>query len=341
MSQNSPIEWTDATWNPVRGCSRVSAGCMNCYAERVALRFSGPGMPYEGLVQKTSQGAKWTGKVRLVPEALDQPLRWRKPRRIFVNSMSDLFHEDVPDDFILQVFDIMRECQNGYTSRIGGERGQLVASHTFQILTKRPERMRDFCTRLRFAQNDSRGLYLAGSLPHNGFNPLPSMTNVWLGVSVEDQATADERIPLLMQMPAAKRFISAEPLLGPVDLENWTVIPHHYGDRYLDWVIAGGESGPRARPSHPEWFAQLRNECQRSGIPFFFKQWGHWAPASHFRQDDISDIDWDYLRLDGSTHNVSRFDSTPYSASDVEIVPVGKKRAGRLLDGREWNEAPA
>ncbi len=245
------IEWTNETWNPVRGCSIVSEGCRNCYAMHQAHRFSGPGKPYEGLTRSTPSGPKWTGKIRLVPEVLDQPFRWRKPRRVFVNSMSDLFHEDVPPIWVRTVFDKMERAPQ----------------HTFQVLTKRPERMLDMLT------NNSMFLH------HRGW-PLP---NIWLGISCEDQATADERIPLLLQTPAAIRFLSCEPLLGPIDVRPF--LPHDSGDpaeRFLgavpdkavDWVIVGGESGPSARPMDLLWAREIVAECQEAGVAVFVKQLG-------------------------------------------------------------------
>ncbi len=174
-NQKNGIVWTDETWNPLRGCSRVSEGCRNCYAESVARRFDGPGLPYEGLI---ASGGQWNGQIKLVPEKLDEPLRWQRPRRIFVNSMSDLFHPNVPNEYIDRVFAVMA----------------LASQHTFQVLTKRPERMLEY------------------------LNRRTTMPNVWLGVSIENQVTADERIPLLLQTPAAVRWVSAEPLLRPVDL---------------------------------------------------------------------------------------------------------------------------
>lgn len=259
MGDRTGIEWTDATWNPVRGCSRVSAGCENCYAEKVAARFHRPGLAYEGLTRETAKGRVWNGEIMLLPEQLDQPLRWRKPRRIFVNSMSDLFHEGVPESFIRDVFGVMSRAKQ----------------HTFQILTKRPERMRRTAKAL-------------------GFN-LP---NVWLGVSVEDQAAADERIPLLLQTPAAVRFLSVEPLLGPVDLlypkTVWPDGPQRccsgfecgcmgkpvdppliWGNGgWIDWIIVGGESGPGARPCDVKWIASIVQDCRDAGVPCFVKQLG-------------------------------------------------------------------
>lgn len=195
------ISWCDATWSPVRGCSRVSPGCGGsdgggCYAERVAHRFSGPGQPYEGLTRLTKGGPRWTGKIRLVPEALDQPLRWKNPRRIFVNSMSDLFHEGIPDDFIDQVFAVMA----------------LAPQHQFQVLTKRPDRMRQYCASLGDGAAPDRITMAALALDHNRTGglvkrPLP---NVYLGVSVENQEAADERIPLLLQTPAAGHLLDGQ-----------------------------------------------------------------------------------------------------------------------------------
>lgn len=224
MSQRSSIEWTEATWNPVRGCTHVSPGCKNCYAERLAHRFSGIGLPYEGLTRKTKAGPKWTGGVALVEAVLNDPLHWRQPRRIFVNSMSDLFHPSVPESFISRVFDVMVRAPR----------------HTFQILTKRADR-------------------LVALSPE-----LPSAPNIWLGVSVESQAYAS-RIDALRRVDAGVRFLSLEPLLGPVpdlDLSG------------IHWVIVGGESGPGARAMDERWVLEIREECQRQHVPFFFKQWG-------------------------------------------------------------------
>lgn len=266
MSAKSSIEWTDATWNPIRGCSRVSEGCRHCYAERVAARFSGPGQPYEGLALMRSDGPHWTGKVRLVEEALELPLRWKKPRRIFVNSMSDLFHEGLTDYEIGLVFDVMVQAKR----------------HVFQVLTKRPERMRNFV---------------------NSHWPVEE-SHIWLGTSVEDQETAEARIPFLLDTKAAVHWISAEPLLGPINFNSITP---------LDWVVVGGESGPRARPMHPEWARSVRDQCKGAGVPFFFKQWGEWGPEL---------LPW------------------RRNHPKLRMLRKGKKAAGRLLDGQEWNEYP-
>lgn len=206
MSATTKIQWTDRTWNPVRGCSLVSAGCANCYAMKQAHRFSGRGKPYEDLTELGPHGPRWNGNIMLVPEALEEPLRWKTPARVFVNSMSDLFHEDVPIKFISRVWLTM----------------QLAPQHTFQILTKRPERM----------------LAYMREFGHYEGKPLP---NVWLGVSVENQATADERIPLLLQTPAAVRFVSAEPLLSPINLSQWLKGGHDNDDKRYAGVSFGGD----------------------------------------------------------------------------------------------------
>jgi len=299
MADRSAIEWTDATWNPVRGCALVSAGCTNCYAMRDAHRFSGPGKPYDGLTKLTEHGPVWTGEVRLVPELLDQPLRWRKPRRIFVNSMSDLFHPDVPDEFICRVFEVMTTC-NGYYA-------DSPSPHMFQILTKRPERQREFMGKWIAAKGHDW-------LREHGHR-------VWLGVSVEDQKTADERIPILLRTLAAVQWVSAEPLLGPIDLgeylegDRWMASEEPM-DGWLDWIAVGGESGPHARPMHPDWVRSIRDQCLAAQVPFFFKQWGEYLPSGQ------SDVEGDSQQ------------------TDADYARVGKKAAGRFLDDRTWSEMP-
>jgi protein gp37 len=313
---DSKIEWTEKTWNPVRGCSRVSEGCRNCYAEREAVRLSGPGRPYEGLVQMANGHPQWTGKVVCDEDKLDAPLRWKKPARIFVNSMADLFHPEIPDDFIRLVCRVMQDAPQ----------------HVFQILTKRPERMKEWSC---FGK--------------------PSMSHVWLGVSVEDQKSADERVPLLMQTPAAVRWISYEPALGPVSLE-WLSRPGH-PDRHFDalsestldgrhsirlnWVVCGGESGPHARPMHPHWASSVRDQCVAAGVPFFFKQWGEWEPSFKF-EEQFADVPLKtpvlLLAKDGHIgYSQAEMQGHPHH---VLMVKTGKRRAGRLLDGREWNQYP-
>jgi protein gp37 len=219
MSDHTSIEWTDATWNPVRGCTKVSSGCAHCYAETLAERFRGvPGHPYE-------QGFD----LRLVPEKLTQPLLWRQPRMIFVNSMSDLFHEEVPDEYIIKVARVM----------------QLANWHTYQVLTKRSERLRDLLsTNLRFAAGE----------PH-----------IWWGVSVENQKQGLPRVEHLRAAPARVRFLSIEPLLEALGKVSFAGI---------NWVIVGGESGPGARPIQESWVLEIRDQCRSAKVPFFFKQWG-------------------------------------------------------------------
>ena len=234
MAQNSKIEWTESTWNPVTGCTKISAGCKNCYAERMALRLKAAGSP------NYANGFR----VTLHHHALDIPLRWKKPRTIFVNSMSDLFHKNIPFDFISKVFEVMRRASH----------------HRFQILTKRSGRLLELSSRLTWPKN------------------------VWMGVTVES-ADCGFRIDDLRQTPAVIKFISFEPLLGPIpdiDLEG------------IDWVIVGGESGPNARPMKPQWAIDIRDQCLSADVPFFFKQWGG----------------------------------------------INKKKNGRKLDGRMWNQTP-
>lgn len=282
MAQASKIEWTDVVWNPVRGCTRVSEGCRNCYAERQASRFSGPGQPYEGLARRSP--ARWTGEVRFVDEVLRRPLSWRKPRRVFVNSMSDLFHDKVTDAQIRSVFEVMAAAPQ----------------HAFQVLTKRPQRMVSWL---------------------HGLDGTIS-SNVWLGVSVEDQQTADERVPLLKRAPCAVRWVSAEPLLGPV------VLP----DCELDWVVVGGESGNDARPMRPEWATSLRDQCAAQGTAFFFKQWGEWGWPDQFVDSTFRDLD---CSEDGAAHDWVHSHGGGYSPQKL-----GKRATGALLDGLEYQEYP-
>lgn len=253
MSDHSSIEWTDATWNPVTGCQKVSPGCKHCYAEVFAERFRGvPGHPYE-------QGFD----VKLWPARLAWPSLWKTPRMIFVNSMSDLFLDAVPDDYIAKVFNVMENA----------------SIHTFQLLTKRPDRMAEW----------TAARYTLQAAP--GRRRWPR--NVWAGVSVENQAYT-ARIAALQRVPATTRFISVEPLLGPIHLGSEKLAGIH-------WVIVGGESGHGARPMDPQWARDVRNDCTTAGVAFFFKQWGAYNSAGR---------------------------------------RVGKKAAGRQLDGEQWDEMP-
>lgn len=271
-SDHTGIEWTDATWNPVRGCSRVSEGCRNCYAERVAARFSGEKLPFNGLV---NAHGRWNGTVRLVGAALTKPLSWRNPRRIFVNSMSDLFHESLTNEEIARVFGVMAKTR----------------WHTFQVLTKRAERMAqwfEWAAGGRHVWPAAQDFQMPMWVLREGLGADASwpLRNVWIGVSVENQAAADERIPHLLRCPAAVRFLSCEPLLGPVDLrfvaprDDWHIDALDTPDPScrVHWVIAGGESGPDARPMDPTWAASLRDQCADAGVAFFMKQMARKAP---------------------------------------------------------------
>lgn len=261
---DTAIDWTDKVWNPVRGCAIVSAGCKNCYAMRQAHRFSRPGAAYEGLTQLTKRGPVWTGAARFVPDKLPEPLTWSTPARVFVNSMSDLFHGDVTDEEIAAVFGVMAGCPQ----------------HTFQILTKRPARMLEWF-RWVAADVDAPPVQVceveaANRIDCDQLAPPWPLPNVWLGVSVEDQPTADARIPLLLQTPAAVRFVSAEPLLGPIDLDYYMEAGRCEAapDARLHWVIAGGESGPGARPCCVSWLRNIVHDCEHAGVPVFVKQMG-------------------------------------------------------------------
>ncbi len=263
------IEWTDATWNPALGCSMArgseTGGCLNCYAARMAMRNLWPGEAY---ARMTKAGPRWTGKVELRPERLDAPLHWKKPRRVFVDSMSDLFHEALSFEDIACIYGVMA-----------------LTDHTYQVLTKRPARRLEFHRWLSETANEALGrcVYLAkrrlglslddGPYAYNEW-PLP---NVWEGVSCEDQRTADERIPLLLQTPAAVRFVSLEPLLAPVDLSvalEGTDYSAMHPMRPIDWVICGGESGPKARPCDVAWIRSIVRQCREAGVACFVKQVG-------------------------------------------------------------------
>lgn len=244
---DTSIEWTDCTWNPVAGCSIVSPGCTNCYAMKMAGRLERIGLPkYEGTTRASGARQVWTGRIRLDERSLELPLSWKRPRRIFVNSMSDLFHEGVPDAFIARVWSAMAAAH----------------WHSFQVLTKRPERMMSV---------------LAGG-------GLPRLSNVWLGTSVEN-SDFKSRISVLRRIPATIRFLSLEPLLGPLGRLNL---------KGVHWVIVGGESGSRARPMAEDWVEEIMDQCRAAGVAFFFKQWGG----------------------------------------------TNKKRTGRLLKGRHWDQYP-
>lgn len=378
MSAATAIEWTDSTWNPIRGCSRVSEGCTGCYAEAVAGRFSGPGLPYAGTITQTTAGPRWNGRIKFVDSAFDQPLRWTRPRRIFVNSMSDLFHENLSNEHIAEIFGVMAMAQR----------------HTFQVLTKRATRMREW---FEWIANDADGgtwgciLHARQRLGIAGWKHEPCddgpewpLPNVFLGVSAENQATANERIPQLLRTPATVRFVSLEPLLGSIDLtrldarqaQKWNLVQvnaiaernaldgshvsdlgiEYSGTRRLNWVIVGGESGTRARPMHPDWTRSLRDQCVAAKVPYFFKQWGEWwevdgdsrdpATNDHFVIDvgsieasELFDPQTDCLiALDGRVF--LSLEGLPEDTKLRHMKRLGKKAAGRHLDGRTWDEVP-
>ena len=337
MGDHTHIEWTDATWNPVTGCSVVSRGCKNCYAMKLAGGRLRNHPSRRGLVHGTGADAVWTGDVRFNDEWLAQPLEWRRPRRIFVCAHGDLFHANVPRSWILMVWAVM-----------------LCAPwHTFQVLTKRPQRMAEV---LADPQFEADVLALARQIPpHYHCKPLPpaaitpqAVRHIQLGTSIEDQATADERLPYLLKTPTAYlRFISAEPLLGPVDLQractlrcpNGDCIKHGSGRRVvvdsenggtlvecicsrlngIYWVICGGESGQHGRPMHPDWARSLRDLCQAAGVPFFFKQWGVWGPV-----EQHPGVMGQCIGLDAHT----------------SVIKLGKNNTGRLLDGQLHDAFP-
>jgi protein gp37 len=300
------IAWTDATWNPLAGCTRKSAACRHCYAEASTAASSQPGMWGHGYAELTPSGPAWTGKIDLLEERLALPLSWDAPRRIFVNSASDLFHESLPTEAIDRVFAIMA----------------LAPQHRFQVLTKRPKTMQPYmadpATSSRIAQAMAE---IAGdSTPPKIVAWPPS--NVWLGVTAENQKEADRRIPLLLATPAAVRWIAAEPLLEGLDLKIGSWLregPESSGPR-LDWIVAGGETGAEAQPCHPDWARALRDQCAKSGTPFFWHQWGEHAPAAGVDAAPAQEL------------------------GKMTFARIGEAASPRLLDGllhEEFPKAPA
>jgi len=369
---STKIEWATETWNPVTGCTKVSTGCKNCYAERMAKRLAGMGRPeYHRVVDANG----WTGKVELTESRLSVPLHWRKPQRIFPCSMSDLFHEGVPFEFVDRIMAVAALCPQ----------------HTFMCLTKRAKRQREYGLS-RWQMDDSgrvdhapqwyqvvtqwldegdRGFLGKGwARAHRAAEELRLNAslppNVHLGVTVENQETANERIPLLLDTPAAVRFVSAEPLLGALDLRP--ALPHFecrncgtvampltddtrckcrdvYHEAWkrvggLDGVIVGGESGPGARPMHPKWAKDIRDQCVAAGVPYFHKQNGEWQED---RLGYVSDSDI-LLSPDGTWLDPKTADTPEVNRvrrfGTVGMSRVGKKKAGRLLDGRTWDQMP-
>lgn len=339
----SKIQWTDETWNVTTGCTRKSAGCDNCYAVGMTKRLAGieaTKEKYGGLVNEGKD--HFNGKVKIHPEVLKEPLSWRKPRKVFVNSMSDLFHPSVPFEFIDQVFEVIAKNPR----------------HIFQILTKRPKRMSEF---FKWQGEKIKDLGF-DSIPTQSDDPLDyidALPNAWLGTSVENQEAADERIPHLLNCPAAVRFLSCEPLLGPLNFRwtNYAVkasglsyrgylelhgsINQYESLKGIHQVIVGGESGHKARPMHPDWARSLRDQCQKAGVDYFFKQWGTWVSEFHPEADPST------MKTDDSfvTHT-DRYGKEVDPQEKAEdyygeyMIKVGKKKAGRKLDGREWNQSP-
>lgn len=364
MADKSAIEWTDATWNPIVGCSLVSPACTNCYAMAMAARLehmaklASARRPYKqtcgtshyaGTTKIVNGKPVWTGKLAQAPESvLLKPLTWKKPRRIFVNSMSDLFHESVPDEWLDRIFAVMA----------------LAPQHTFQVLTKRPKRMREYFETRRegdpwaeAADEISDLLGMADSVTVLEPKDIP-LPNVWLGCTVEDQPRADERIPELLATPAAFRFVSTEPMLGAVDLRRINFQPNLWIDcidrnwperfaqfgagRGLDLVIAGGESGPGARPTPIALFRSLRDQCAAAGVAFDFKQWGEWIDADEFLRRVAPErvAAGPLTFVDATKLGVDCLAPCEHHSDGSSSLRVGKRRAGRMLDGREHNEFP-
>lgn len=351
----SKIEWTEQTWNPIVGCSIVTPGCTNCYAMKMAARLEAMGVPhYAGLTKPSKAGAVWTGKLALAPgKILTEPLRRKKPTMYFVNSMGDLFHEETPTEWIDRVFAVMA----------------LTPQHTYQVLTKRSSLMRryfqidhdhDYMNRVDGQVWSLLGTHEGSKIFHGGsWRPRWPLANVWLGVSAERQKEADERIPDLLATPAAVRFVSAEPLLGPIDFTT-EYLRDKCGGKYpfpmlsmedrttrldlLDWIIVGGESGPGARPMHPDWARSIRDQCAAADVAFFFKQWGEWGPERpHPVGDEEGSIRAMTTVSSTDRREIGRLSYLAGSGLDKPSTPLrrlGKARAGRLLDGREHNDMP-
>lgn len=373
MADGTKIEWTDATWNPITGCSVVSPGCTNCYAMKLAGGRLKHIPSRKGLTVNTKAGPVWNGEVRLNEEWLTQPLEWKKPRMIFVCAHGDLFAENVPDAWIDMVFAVMA----------------LAPQHTYQVLTKRPDRMRAYLGDpgdQRSARHHAimpHAWHIADHFPTNGIDlraigPVGAeRRNIWLGFSAEDQRRYDERKEHMLDISwAGPKFLSAEPVLGALDLGfNWDhcdlcggtgilarwpkgschvcdgrgkvqIIgrPRRDGYRSLQWIIVGGESGPNARPTHPDWVRSIRNQCAGAGVPFFFKQWGNWAIAIDRDKDD-PDRRADYSnKFSDSRKNIAWLNLAGGRGFHGERFHVmrraTKSNAGRLLDGIEHSAFP-
>lgn len=314
MGHKSTIEWTEATWNPITGCTLVSDGCRNCYAAMLAAGRLKNIKSRQGLSKLNAEGvAQFTGEVRFNEEWLLQPSSWHKSRKIFVCAHGDLFHEKAKVLWIDKIFAVM----------------EANPRHTFQVLTKRPDIARDYLT--------ARSVVRKWPLDH-----------VWIGTSVEDQKTADERIPHLMDTPASVRFISAEPLLGPVSFDGiWGYSGSATGDQIdnwpIHWVIVGGETGMKSRPMHPDWARIIRDECLAAEVPFLFKQWGSWETVY---DRDVEDPDWRRCPQTRDTDwNKERYLNLAggcgfHGERVVYCKKTSLRSCGRLLDGKTWDQMP-
>lgn len=345
MTDRSAIAWTDATWNPVTGCDKASPGCDNCYALTMARRLQAMGQPRYQLDGDPRTSGPGFG-VSCHEDVLSQPLRWRKPRMIFVCSMSDLFHPKVPAEHIAKVWSVMAA----------------TPWHVYQVLTKRSARMRSLLNSAEFTAEvrrevERRSTSTTSAVLDLRRCPLP---NVWIGVTVEDQERAEQRIPDLLETPADVLWVSAEPLLGAVDLTSVDGVnvldPNDTGHENglcwqpgpaVDWVVGGGESGPKARPIHPAWARSLRDQCLAAGTAFFFKQWGAWAPWVGHPEGEEGPGDT-FVNPDGQTGHVWYSEhlgyptnvAGPWCPESHIMHRVGSRLAGRLLDGRTWDQYP-
>lgn len=339
----SKIEWTDRSdWNPIRGCTRVSPGCGGpgdhggCYAEQIAGRFSDEGQAFHGFATRTPKGGRWTGHVAIQWDRLELPLRWRKPANIFASSTSDFFHRLLPMDQIAQLFGVMIAAHH-------------LRGHIFQVLTKRADYMRCCLNSAYFwevANAAADGFIMDRVDPldrrsddaratcddYGADNPPPG---IWLGVSVEDQQRADERRESFRQTPAAVKFVSYEPALGPVDWIGW---------QFVQQIISGGESGHKARPNHPDWHRDTRDFCATHAIAYFFKQWGEWVPGESIANHHIMtraetgahlfDDEWSFEEF------TPRMAEELHTDDEPDVWRVGKRNSTRLLDGVEHNGMP-
>ena len=304
MSDKSKISWTESTWNPVVGCTKVSPGCDNCYAERMANRLAmmkTRGLANQKMLDKygsvvnwfaedTMRARGWNGKTFCDEKALEKPLHWKNPRKIFVSSMGDLFHESVPFEYLNKMFAVMAMCPQ----------------QTFQVLTKRPERMREISKKWWSREG------------------WASYKNLWFGITAENQEWWNKRKEVFFSIPAAVHFVSNEPMLSAIRYTDDEL-------RQLSWIIVGGESGPGARPMHPDWARGVRDQCEAAGVPFFFKQWGKHLPESQY--ESMDENTWRSIDGDGIEPELC-------GLGNLKTWRVGKKKSGRLLDGREHSEYP-